>query len=93
MGITQGPDGMYYAVMQISDGNVSIAATFTDQNNYEEDIAHLIDALIQVKADLRQAKSGLITVKEVPDGFGGQQGRPANGKSRTSVQGPRPPKR
>lgn len=68
MGIKAEDDGKLYAVMQFAVGQVGeIAIRFTNQDNYDQDIAALIGGLMQLRADFKEQSSGLIVAKGVDD--------------------------
>ena len=74
-GIFPGTDGKHNAVLQVSEGHVNFAVTFTNEDNADHDINELIKGLKQIQGDLRRVKSGLVLAKEVPNGFGSVEGR------------------
>lgn len=76
LGIRPDTENKPLVVMEIYEPNVSLAVAITNEDNYEKDIDTLVDGLIQIKADMRRAKSGLTVVQEVPDALRqAQQGK------------------
>jgi hypothetical protein len=60
--------GEQYGVLQISvEKTCQVAFRFTDQKNYEQDIAALIGGLMQVRSDFKESATGLIVAKGVDD--------------------------
>lgn len=74
-GIARALDGKHYVNMQINDVNTSVSFMVTGEENFEDDLKNMIDALTQIRLDMRHAISGLITVQEVPNGIRQPEGR------------------
>lgn len=95
LGVFQATDGKWTIAITVIDGAFNVQFSITNEDNYEHDIDELIAGLKSIKGDMRQAISGLIQVKEVPDGLRSNpaQGRIVNGSRSKSKQGSRPSSR
>lgn len=86
-------DNKHYVVMQVDQANISVAITLASQDNYEQPLDALIEGLKKIKGDMRGAASGLILVKDVPDGYSpvpAKEGRRVQRPRSSGKQGTRP---